>query len=85
MYASAKEAINNGNYQQAEMALERALKIEPRNAHYWYTMAQTKFEQKQYAQTVHLCSKSKSLAGKNTQLLRLNDELQAKAEQHLGN
>jgi len=83
LYSSAKDAIGQGNYQQAEMALERALKIEPRNAHYWYTMAQVKYKQKQYSQTIQLCSKSKSLAGKNAQLLQLNEELSEKAQQRL--
>ncbi|SHO44726.1 tetratricopeptide repeat protein [Desulfopila aestuarii] len=83
LYSSAQGAINRGDYQQAEMSLERALKIEPRNAHYWYSMAQVKYKQKQYSQTVHLCSKSKSLAGKNSQLISLNDDLSAKARQQL--
>lgn len=75
--------MTRGNYGQAEMMLERAIKIEPRNAHYWYTMAEVKYSQGQYSQTVHLCSKSKSLAGKNSQLLQLNDTLTAKARQRL--
>lgn len=83
LYSSAQGAIDRGDYQQAEMSLERALKIEPRNAHYWYTMAQVKYKQKQYSQTVHLCSKSKSLAGKNSQLISLNDDLSTKARQQL--
>jgi len=83
LYGSARKELAEGNYRQAEMTLERALRIEPRNAHYWYAMAQVKYQQKQYAQTVHLCSKSKSLAGKDTQLLRLNDELSAVAQQQL--
>lgn len=83
LYSSAREAFGKGDYQQAEMALERALKIEPRNAHYWFTMAQVKYKQQQFTQTVHLCSKSKSLAGRNAQLLQLNDELSAKAQQRI--
>jgi len=83
LYSSAQGAIGRGDYQQAEMSLERALKIEPRNAHYWYTMAQVKYKQKPYYHAVHLCSKSKSLAGKNSQLISLNDDLSAKARQQL--
>lgn len=83
LYASAQEAIGRGNYQQAEITLERALRIEPRNAHYWYTMAQVKYKQKQYAQAIQLCSKSKSFAGKNSQLINLNDSLTQKAQQQL--
>jgi len=83
LYSTAQGAIGRGDYQQAEMALERALKIEPRNAHYWYTMAQVKYKQKQYSQAIHLCSKSKSLAGRNSQLISLNDDLSAMARKHL--
>ena len=75
--------MTRGNYGQAEMMLERAIKIEPRNAHYWYTMAEVKYSQGQYSQAVHLCSKSKSLAGRNSQLLQLNDTLSYKAKQRM--
>jgi Tfp pilus assembly protein PilF len=75
--------VGQGDYQQAEMALERALKIEPRNPHYWFSMAQIKYKQKQYAQTIHLCSKSKSFAGKDEQLRQLNDALSAQAQQQI--
>ncbi len=83
LYASAQDAMSRGNYQQAEITLERALRIEPRNAHYWYTMAQVKYKQGQYSQTVHLCSKSKTFAGKNSSLIRLNDSLKQKAKQQI--
>lgn len=85
LYASAQEALDRGNYQQAEMAMERALRIEPRNGHYWYAMAQVKYRQGQYSQAVHLCSKSKSFAGRNSQLLRLNDELMQRAQRQMSN
>lgn len=83
LYATAQEALGRGNYQQAEMAMERALRIEPRNGHYWYAMAQVKYKQGQYSQAIHLCSKSKSLAGRNAQLLHLNDDLMQRAQQQL--
>lgn len=83
LYTSAQDAMARGNDQQAEMLMERALKIEPRNAHYWYTMARVKFRQHQYSQTVHLCSKSKSLAGGERHLLQLNDELSARARERM--
>lgn len=85
LYASAQQALDSGSYQQAEMAMERALRIEPRNGHYWYTMAQVKYRQGQYSQAVHFCSKSKSFAGRNTQLLRVNDELIQRAQQQMSN
>lgn len=85
LYASAQQALGSGNYQQAEMSMERALRIEPRNGHYWYTMAQVKYRQGQYSQAIQFCSKSKSLAGRNSQLLRLNDDLMQRAQQQMSN
>jgi hypothetical protein len=83
LYRQATTAVSSGDYTKAELALERALRIEPRNGHYWYTMAQVKYEQKQYSQTIHLCLKSKSFAGKNDQLKQLNDSLIHNARQQL--
>lgn len=84
LYASAQEAMTRGNYQQAEITLERALRIEPRNAHYWHTMAQIKYEQQAYSQAVHLCSKSNSFARGNSELTRINNSLKEKAQHKLG-
>ncbi len=83
LYQQATASISAGDYDKAELALERALRIEPRNGHYWYTMAQVKYEQKQYSQTIHLCLKSKSFAGKSDQLKQLNDRLIQDARQQL--
>ena len=79
LYHSAKKSLASGDTKKAELTMERALRIEPRNSHYWYTMAQIKYNQRQYGQTIQLCLKSKSLAGRNRQLVALNDELMARA------
>lgn len=83
LYHSAKKSLGSGDTQKAEMTMERALRIEPRNGHYWYTMGRIKFEQKQYAQSIHLCLKSKSLAGSDQHLLILNDTLMKKVRQQM--
>jgi hypothetical protein len=83
LYRQATASISAGDYDKAELTLERALRIEPRNGHYWYAMAQVKYQQQQYSQTIHLCLKSKSFAGKNDQLRHLNDSLILKARQQL--
>jgi predicted Zn-dependent protease len=79
LYHTAKSSLDRGDLQQAEMTLERALRIEPRNAHYWHTLAQVKYQQKQYSQAIHLCLKSKSLAGKDQHIIQLNEQLIARA------
>jgi len=81
LYSQANMSLTQGRYQQAELLLERALRIEPRNGDYWYMMAKVKYQQNLYGQAVQFCLKSKSLAGRNSELVRLNDELIAKARQ----
>jgi len=85
LYSQAKASLAQGRYHQAELELERALRIEPRNGDYWHTMAKVKYQQNLYNQTVQFCLKSKSLAGKNSQLIRLNDALIAEARQQQSN
>ncbi len=80
LYQKAETSLSQGHYRQAELELERALRIEPRNAHYWHTMARIKYHQKHYEQTIQFCLKSKSLAGSNRKILSLNDSLIAKAQ-----
>lgn len=82
LYGQAQTSLAAGRYQQAELELERALRIEPRNPDYWYAMARVKYKQNLYQQAVQFCLKSKSLAGGNSELIRLNDALIAAARQH---
>lgn len=79
LYHQAETSLAQGFYHQAELELERALRIEPRNADYWYTMARIKFGQNLHKQTIQFCLKSKSLAGKNGTLIKMNDELISRA------
>lgn len=80
LYRKAKKYLEEGDYQQAELVLERALRIEPKNGYYWYTLAQAKFGQHQLGKTVQLCLKSKSLAGGDQKLIRLNEMLMERSQ-----
>lgn len=75
LYKKAEQHLAKGSYRQAELALERALRVEPRNGYYWYSLARTKFGQKQYAQARQLCYKSKTAAGGDKALIEANDFL----------
>lgn len=75
LYGEAETALMAGRLVEAEMLLERALRIEPRNAHYWHSMAQVKFGRGQYAETVQFCRKAESLGARQPQLLARNREL----------
>lgn len=83
LYQTAREALGKSEYKQAEMTMERALRIEPRNGYYWYTMAQIKYRQQDYSQAINLCLKSKSFAGQDYNLIEINDSLIASARQKL--
>lgn len=83
LYAEAKEALASGHPGQAEMLLERALRIEPRNAFYWHLLGQSKFAQGEFAQAVQFCHKSESLARDNGELRSYNRSLLAQAYKKL--
>ncbi|MCX5869049.1 MAG: tetratricopeptide repeat protein [Deltaproteobacteria bacterium] len=84
LLASARQNVQTGQFSQAEMMLERALRVEPRNARLWHEMAQVKYGQKDYGQVVQFCIKSNSLAGKDYGLIQQNWLLMEKAYLELG-
>lgn len=80
LFTDAQSALQSGRLAESEMLLERALRIEPRNPYYWHTMAQVKYRQGQYRETVQFCLKAGSLAGKESQLAARNKELLGQAK-----
>jgi len=81
LYRQAESSLAKGSYRQAEMEIERALRIEPRNGDYWHTLGKVMYHQRHYEQAVQICLKSKSLAGSNRQLIQMNDELIGRSRQ----
>ncbi len=79
LLAGARQSVRSGQFSQAEMMLERALRLEPRNARLWHEMAQVKYGQKDYGQVVQFCIKSNSLAGRDYGLIQQNWLLMEKA------
>lgn len=61
-----------GQRDAAGASLERALRIEPRNAWLWHELAQLRQAQGQYAQAISLAQKSSSFAGRDRRLRALN-------------
>lgn len=80
LYTQAEAAMASGQLEQAEMLMERALRIEPRNALYWHTLAQVKYDKGEFEQTVQFCLKSESLARDNPELHNVNRILMEQAE-----
>ncbi|MDR3630275.1 MAG: hypothetical protein P4L42_08055 [Desulfocapsaceae bacterium] len=79
LYQDAEQALKKGDSARAEMLLERALRIEPRNGWYWNAMGRAKYSLGATEQAIQFWKKSKSLAGKDTDLIRNNDLLLNKA------
>lgn len=73
-----------GRNDSAAASLERALRLEPKNAYLWYRLAALRLEQKNWQQAFVLANKSNSLITDNTPLKIWNWELIAEAKRQLG-
>jgi hypothetical protein len=82
---SADKYVKSKQLDKAGAALERALRIEPRNAGIWHDLAQIRLHQGQYQQAESLASKSNSLAGGNRGLQSRNWKVIASARKATGN
>lgn len=74
-----------GQRDQAAASIERAIRIQPRDATLWHRLAKIRFEQGQFQQAQHLAAKSNALAGNNKRLKAANWGLIATARTKLGN
>jgi predicted Zn-dependent protease len=74
-----------GQREAAGASLERALRIEPRNAWLWQELAQLRLTQGQYAQAISLAQKSISFAGRERRLLALDWRMIGNARVAQGN
>ncbi len=75
LLASAQREHSSGNFSQAAATLERALRIEPRNARLWHTLAKVRLAQGQPGLAAELARKSSTLAGNDTVLRQQNNAL----------
>ncbi|MEZ5602172.1 MAG: tetratricopeptide repeat protein [Candidatus Competibacteraceae bacterium] len=82
---SADKYVRSNQLDKAGAALERALRIEPRNAGIWHDLAQIRLHQGQYQQAESLASKSNNLASGNRALQARNWKLMAVARKASGN
>lgn len=63
---------DSGHREAAGAAIERGLRIEPRNAWLWHELAQLRLTQGQYVQAISLARKSISFAARDRRLLALD-------------
>jgi len=84
LLAAAEQQRGSGDIDSAANSLERALRIEPRNAVLWSRLADVRFSQNDWQQAIQLAAKSNTLAGNNTQLRRQNWYLMVNSYSALG-
>ncbi|MEZ5584600.1 MAG: tetratricopeptide repeat protein [Candidatus Competibacteraceae bacterium] len=82
---SAANYVDGGEWDKAGAALERALRIEPKNAGIWHDLAQIRLQQRQYQQAESLAAKSNSLSGTNNNIKARNWRLIAVSRRAAGN
>jgi len=72
LLAEAQDALDAGDPARAGAALERALRIEPRNPLVWHRLASLRLQQKDFAQAASLAAKSSALAPADRSLRAAN-------------
>jgi len=81
----ARIKADQGQLNQAAALLERALRIQPRDAWVWNQLADVRLRQQRYPQAESLARKSNSLAAQQYDLLARNWEMIARARELSGN
>jgi tetratricopeptide (TPR) repeat protein len=81
---SAYQQQESGSLSEAAASLERALRIEPRNAMVWHQLAVVRFRQGQLDQAEQMALKSEALAGTDNPLRARNWRLIALVRQQRG-
>ncbi len=75
LLAKAEQQEYQAHWERAAALLERALRIEPRNARLWHRLAKIRLQQGQYGMAESLAQKSNALAKHDEVLRRSNAEL----------
>lgn len=75
LLAKADSREQQAQWEQAAAFLERALRIEPRNARLWHRLAKIRLQQGRYAMAESLAQKSNALAKNDEELKQQNAEL----------
>ena len=78
----AEQQANTGDLDAAAVTLERAIRIDPRNAILWHHLATVRLAEGEAVEAEQLAAKSNSLAAGNRSLQARNWELIAQARRH---
>lgn len=85
LLATARLDMEGGRHESAAATLERALRLEPKDALLWYRLALIRSTQGQWRQVLSLAQKSNSLAAGDLKLQLQNWRLIAMAYEHINN
>lgn len=85
LLAQANAKAANGETQQAIATLERAVRLQPRNAQAWLRLAELYLEQGQYRKAEQFAGRAQQFAAGDRQLLRRSEAVikQAREQQKL--
>jgi cytochrome c-type biogenesis protein CcmH/NrfG len=81
---SAAAEQRAGQLPASAAALERALRIEPRNPYIWHRLARLRLQEGNYAQAAGLAAKSNALAGGDDRLRAANWRMIGEARRQTG-
>ena len=82
---NARMSLASGRWETAGSALERALRIEPRNPAVWHELAKLRLSEGEYQQAEALAAKSNTWSGNDKRLRAMNWRLMGDARVRLGN
>jgi len=81
----ADARIESGDHASAAATLERALRLEPKNAMLWYRLGLIRLKQKNWQQAINSAKKSNSLSAGDYELQTENWKLISDANSGAGN
>ena len=81
---TARNDVAAYQYAKAAASLERALRIEPRNARLWHELALVRSHQEQFRQAESLAQRSNRFAGDDSKLRKANWKLIAECRKERG-
>ena len=81
---AARTDTDGGNFIKATAALERALRIEPRNPRLWHELAQLKLKEGDDVQATNMAARSNTWAGTDKMLRAANWRLIGEAKRSTG-
>lgn len=85
LHGTAKKQIAAKQYNAAASTLERVLRIAPRNAELWHSLAVVRLQQRRWEMARNMAAKSNSLTAANRSLQAKNWRIIANSHQAQGN